>query len=140
MGHSPVNVNKNYKGKVLGNCKVFVTAMTSTKSQKEFSLILYDLHMWSFKGTVLNKFFQFLSLKHLRRKKFLFCLIFSVIAKSAKKRLTLKEFSVWFNLELNKIFFAKTWFASKMIGELCCRKILTLDKPGQKKLISLKYL
>ena len=44
-GHHPVNVNKNYEGKVLGDCLVFVTAMSSTTSQSEFSLELYDLCM-----------------------------------------------------------------------------------------------
>ena len=27
-GYHPVNVNKNYEGKVLGDCSVFVTAMS----------------------------------------------------------------------------------------------------------------
>ena len=45
-GHHPVNVNKNYEGKVLGDSSVFVTAiMSSTMSQSEFLLDLYDLWM-----------------------------------------------------------------------------------------------
>ena len=37
-GYHPVNVNKNYEGKVLGDCSVFVTAMSYNVS---ISILFY---------------------------------------------------------------------------------------------------